>query len=86
METTSQNVCALISFICGIIGIMFGVIPLFGWLFAPLWIIAIVCGIFGREQLRHKILANIGLILGIVIVIYKIGFWIWIIVVEPTFS
>lgn len=86
MENNVTNVSAFISFICGIIGILFGVIPIFGWLFAPLWITAIVCGVVGRDQLEKKVLANIGLTLGIITVVYKIGFWIWIIVVQPAFS
>lgn len=63
----------VISMLCGVVGLL-GFIPFVGWLFSPLWVIALATGI---KSLRYKenIPARVGQILGCLILGLKCGFW-----------
>jgi hypothetical protein len=69
------NGLATASLVLGIIGLLSGIIPFIGWFFLPLWILAIVFGAIGMKKEIKTGQAKAGLILGIITIAYKVGFW-----------
>lgn len=69
------NGMAVTSLVLGIVGLVLGLIPIVGWFLMPAWILAIIFGAVGIKQSQSKGMSYTGLSLGIVTIIYKIGFW-----------
>jgi hypothetical protein len=76
VSQTNSNGLATASLVLGIVGLVIGLIPFLGWFMFPVWILAIVFGIIGRKQSFKRTSATVGMILGIITLIYKFGFWI----------
>jgi hypothetical protein len=43
---------------------------------APIWFLAIIFGLFGLRKIYYRGRSIVGIILGLLAIIYKIGFWI----------
>ncbi|QQK78664.1 DUF5067 domain-containing protein [Salicibibacter cibi] len=85
-----KNSMATAALVLGIVGLVIGFIPFLGWFMFPAWVMAIIFGIIGRKQMFKKTSATVGMILGIITIIYKFGFWILIAMLptdeEPDFA
>ncbi|WP_147802637.1 DUF4190 domain-containing protein [Alkalicoccus halolimnae] len=79
----NANGLATASLVLGIVGLVIGLIPFLGWFLFPAWILAIIFGIIGRKQNYKRGSATVGMVLGIVTLVYKFGFWI-VIALIPT--
>ncbi|ADU28936.1 hypothetical protein [Evansella cellulosilytica] len=71
-----SNGMAVTALVLGIVGLVIGLIPFIGWFMLPLWFLAIIFGLIGRTKHYQRGMANAGIILGLIAVIYKFGFWV----------
>ncbi|NJP37939.1 hypothetical protein HCN83_10110 [Bacillus luteus] len=71
---------ATAALVLGIIGLVIGIVPFIGWFVMPLWILAVVFGIIGMQKEIKKGMALTGVILGGITILYKIGFWVLMII------
>lgn len=55
---------AVAALVLGIIGLVFGLIPFFGWFMFPIWILAIIFGAIGLKKEQGKGMSLAGLIMG----------------------
>ncbi|GIN59038.1 hypothetical protein [Lederbergia ruris] len=76
IQKEETNGLATAAMVLGIIGIILGVIPFIGWFTLPLWLLAIIFGFIGMRNPVKKGFAITGIILGTLTFVYKIGFWI----------
>ncbi|MGG2201874.1 hypothetical protein [Paenibacillus validus] len=76
IEKQDSNGLATAALVCGIIGLVLGLIPFFGWFMLPLWVLAIIFGYIGMKKPIKAGMAKAGLIIGVITVVYKFGFWI----------
>ena len=62
--------------VCGIVGIVFAVIPYCGTLVAvPLGLLAIVMGALGQKSPTHRGQGTAGLVLGIISIVLSLGLY-----------
>lgn len=80
IEKEGSNGMATAALVLGIVGVVIGIIPFFGWFVFPLWILAIIFGVIGMQNPVNKGLAITGLVLGSATVLYKFGFWLVLII------
>ncbi|RKJ20758.1 hypothetical protein D7X33_45335 [Butyricicoccus sp. 1XD8-22] len=66
------NAAAAVSFSNAILGFFLSLIPLVGWLFAPVWVIAILFGMVGLSKNYNRRLAVYGIVIGLFTFAYKI--------------
>ncbi|KRG11138.1 hypothetical protein [Lederbergia galactosidilytica] len=76
IQKEESNGLATAAMVLGIIGIILGVIPFVGWFMLPLWLLAIIFGFIGMRNPIKKGFAITGIILGTLTFVYKIGFWV----------
>ncbi|TMN21801.1 hypothetical protein [Lentibacillus cibarius] len=69
-----SNTAAVVSISLAILGFVFSLIPLFGWLLLPVWILAIVIGIIGLFKQYNRGFAIFGIGIGLFTFIYKFSF------------
>jgi hypothetical protein len=69
-----SNGIATASLVFGIVGLILGLAPFVGWLTFPLWILAIIFGMIGRRKYNGRSAATAGLVIGLITIIYKVGF------------
>lgn len=69
-----SNTAATVSITLATLGFVFGLIPLFGWLLLPVWLLAIIFGIVGLFKEYKRGMAIAGITMGILTFIYKIYF------------
>ena len=79
-EPFPKNGFAMPAMILGIIGFVIGIIPFIGWFAVPLSLMAIVFGFLGLSGYTNRGQAITGIVLGFVLIIWKIGFWVMIII------
>ncbi|WP_246238187.1 hypothetical protein [Alkalicoccus luteus] len=80
VEKEDTNGMATAALVLGIIGLVIGIVPFIGWFVMPLWILAVVFGIIGMQKEIKKGMALTGVILGGITILYKIGFWVLMII------
>lgn len=80
IERNEGNGLAVAALVCGIIGLVLGLIPFMGWFMLPLWILAIIFGFIGMKKPIRAGMAKAGLIIGAITVVYKFGFWIMVLI------
>jgi hypothetical protein len=68
------NSAAKISIALSIIGFVLSLIPFFGWLLMPVWILAILFGVLGLFNPYKRGLAVGGIVIGGLTFVYKIIF------------
>lgn len=74
-SSNQPNGMATTALVMGIIGVVLGIIPIIGWFFLPLWILAIIFGVLGLKKVEKRGFAIAGVALGVGTFLYKIGFW-----------
>lgn len=86
IEKQDQNGMAVAALVLGIVGLVLGLMPIFGWFMLPVWILAIIFGYLGRKKEIKQGFATTGMVLGAVTFIFKIGFWILLLISAATGS
>jgi len=66
------NAAATVSFSNAVLGFFLSLIPFVGWVFAPIWMIAILFGMVGLVKGHNRRLAVYGILLGMFTFAYKI--------------
>ena len=66
------NAAATVSFSNAILGLFLSFIPFVGWIFAPIWMIAILFGMVGLSKGYNRRLAVYGILIGLSTFAYKI--------------
>lgn len=67
---------AVAGMVCGIVGIVFAVIPYCGTIVAvPLGLLAIVMGALGQKSATHRGQGTAGLVLGIISIVLSLGLY-----------
>lgn len=69
-----SNTAATVSFLLALIGFVFSLIPILGWISLPLWVLAIIFGIAGLFKKYYRGMAIAGISVGIFTFVYKIVF------------
>lgn len=66
------NAAATVSFSNAILGLFLSFIPFVGWIFAPIWMMAILFGMVGLMKGHNRRLAVYGILIGLFTFAYKI--------------
>lgn len=66
------NAAATVSFSNAILGLLLSFLPFIGWVFAPIWVIAVLFGMVGLSKGYNRRLAVYGILIGLFTFAYKI--------------
>ena len=66
------NAAATVSFSNAVLGLFLSFLPFVGWIFAPIWMIAILFGMVGLSKGYNRRLAVYGILIGLFTFAYKI--------------
>ncbi|MFS0689321.1 hypothetical protein AB1K89_08770 [Sporosarcina sp. 179-K 8C2 HS] len=69
-----KNTCATISLILALVGFLFGIIPIIGFLLMPVWLLAFVFGVVGLFKPYLRIQAILGIVIAFLTFFYHISF------------
>ena len=66
------NAAATVSFWIAVLGFFLSLLPFVGWVFAPIWMIAILFGMVGLAKGHNRRLAMYGILIGLFTFAFKI--------------